>query len=128
MKQWLKDNPSHLNKLYKNLELGRTKGVETKRIRKENGFQYTAPNKGCKTSYETKEKQRISALKRGRNSSMIRKVYQYNTDGTFIREWESGIDAARKITGNYKLTANIYQTCKGIRPTAMGFVWKYDKI
>ena len=53
-----------------------------------------------------------------------KKVYQYSKDGkTFIKEWISIADAKRTLN-----VRNISQVCKGNRPVAGGFVWKYTRV
>ena len=57
-----------------------------------------------------------------RNKS--KKVYQYDLDGNFIKEYNSVTEAA-KYTGGYKST--ISACCSGKVKSACGFTWKYIK-
>lgn len=50
-------------------------------------------------------------------------VYQYNLNGIFIREWVSIIDVQRKLGINQTAISG---TCRGIRKTAGGFIWRYS--
>lgn len=53
-----------------------------------------------------------------------KKVYQYNKDGTFIKEWDSISDAAR-FYNTYR--SNIVCNCKGKTRHSVGFLWSYEK-
>ena len=53
-----------------------------------------------------------------------KKVYQYNKDGTFIKEWDSISDAAR-FYNTYR--SNIVCNCKGKTRHSAGFLWSYEK-
>ncbi len=50
------------------------------------------------------------------------KVFQYTSDGKFVAEYSSINEAGRK-TGIS--AGHICHVCKGIRPTAGGFIWLY---
>ena len=61
-----------------------------------------------------------------------KKVYQFNTDGEFIKEWESVNAAERKIRNKpnahwKKLSNNIEACCKLRQKSAYGFIWSYEK-
>lgn len=49
-------------------------------------------------------------------------VYQYSSDGAFIRSWKSQMDAAVAMGIS---NSKICSVCKGKRATAGGFVWSY---
>lgn len=51
-----------------------------------------------------------------------KKVYQYDLNGNFIKEYDSVTEAA-KYTGGYK--SNISACCLGKVKSACGFTWKY---
>ena len=53
-----------------------------------------------------------------------KKVYQYDLDGNFIKEYDSVTEAAKR-TGGYK--SNISACCLGKVKSACGFTWKYIK-
>jgi group I intron endonuclease len=52
-----------------------------------------------------------------------RKVFQYNLDGEFIREWDSAVDAGLEL----KIThSNITRVCKCEGKQAGGFIWSFE--
>jgi hypothetical protein len=53
-----------------------------------------------------------------------RPILQYHKDGTFIREWESALEAGNEL--NLHATS-ITQACKGKLKTTGGFVFKYKE-
>ena len=53
-----------------------------------------------------------------------KKVYQYNKDGTFIKEQDSISDAARFYNTD---RSNIVCNCKGKTRHSVGFLWSYEK-
>jgi hypothetical protein len=76
---------------------------------------------GYKHSDNTKRK--IGEKSKGRIiKSKRKKVGQYTKDGIFLKEWECITDV-EKVLGY--ANANIVKCCKGIRPTAYNFIWKY---
>lgn len=62
-------------------------------------------------------------LEKSRESHII-KVYQYDLEGNFVREFESLTEAAKSCNS---VTTNISKCCKGNFHTAGGFIWRYDK-
>lgn len=58
--------------------------------------------------------------KRARSRS--KKVLQFKTDGTFIKEWGSTMDVERNLGFNH---THISACCRNIIKTAYGFIWKY---
>ena len=53
-----------------------------------------------------------------------RTIYQYTRNGKYVREWNSTMDIQRKLNIHH---THISRCCRGGRPTAGGFVWKYEK-
>lgn len=53
-----------------------------------------------------------------------KKVYQYNKNGNFIKEFASLTHAA-KIYGNKSVISSV---CRGLRPSAYGFKWSYEYV
>ena len=49
-------------------------------------------------------------------------ILQFTKDGTFIKEWQSAVEAQRKLR---IWQQHICACCKGKRKTAGGFVWRY---
>lgn len=52
------------------------------------------------------------------------KVYQFELDGTFIKEWDCESDAARETKTT---SAHIGACCKRKRRSAGGYLWSYDR-
>lgn len=82
---------------------------------------------GRKHSQETKEK--MSKVRKGillNRPDISRPVLQFTKDGTFIREYPSGEEAAR-VTGINR--GNIAHSCTNYRNTksAGGYVWRYKE-
>ena len=55
----------------------------------------------------------------------IKKVYQYDLDGNFIKEFVSIADAIREVAPTIKNSGNIPSCCNGKRNQAYGFQWSY---
>ena len=55
-----------------------------------------------------------------------KKVYQYDMEGNFIAEYSSAKEAYKALFGVSK-TNHIGDVCRGKRPSAYGFIWKYLK-
>lgn len=53
--------------------------------------------------------------------SHTKKINQYDLKGNLIKTWDSIADIRRKIKID-----NIVPCCKGKRPTAGGYIWKYE--
>lgn len=53
-----------------------------------------------------------------------KKVYQYDLEGNFIREWSGSIEAG-KILGCHDTT--IRKVCVGVLRTCLGFKWFFEK-
>lgn len=56
-----------------------------------------------------------------------KKVGQYNEDGELINIFSSSTEAAEKIFGDKKRSADIISVCYGKRRKAKGFCWKFIK-
>ena len=54
--------------------------------------------------------------------SSAKAILQYETDGSFVAEWEAISDASRALGINL---SNIAQCCRGFRKTAGGYMWKH---
>ncbi len=55
-------------------------------------------------------------------AKMGKLVNQYSLDGTLITTHKSMLDAAKCVNGT---RSSISGVCRGIRPSAYGFIWKY---
>ena len=77
---------------------------------------------------QVREKRRQDASKPqnilARSKNIIRSVCPYSKEGFYIKEFDSITNAA--LSGNGKSTS-ITRVCKGRRPTAYGFIWKYKE-
>ena len=51
-----------------------------------------------------------------------KRIDQYNIDGSYIRTFDSLIEAAKSVDGKYQ---SLYRVCEGKRKTAYGFKWKW---
>ena len=56
-----------------------------------------------------------------------KKVYMYDFNGNFIKEFLTIREAEKEINGNEKGTC-ILQCCKKKHKTAYGYQWSYDKV
>ena len=56
----------------------------------------------------------------------IKKVYQYDMDGNYIKEFTSIAEALREVAPHIKSSGNITLCCKGKRHNAYGFQWSYE--
>lgn len=89
-------------------------------------------NKGKKKSDEHIENIRKAKLgdknpmfgKTGINHPNSKKVFQYDLDNNFIKEWDNAKQASTELIINY---ASINNCCRGKQSTAGKFIWKYGK-
>lgn len=61
---------------------------------------------------------------RGADSCRSKKVYQYDLNGKFVKEWDCAEYAATELGFN-KLS--ILRCCRGVRRTHKNFIWKFRK-
>jgi hypothetical protein len=86
---------------------------------------------GKKASEETRRKQSVSHSgekhrhygKFGKDNPASKKVNQYSKDGQLVRSWDSIADICRELN---MLKSNISRCCRGGRPTAGGFIWRFN--
>lgn len=77
-------------------------------------------------NYGTKNERASKTLKEKQTNKYYKtpiKIYQYDLDGNFIKEWESATVAARTL--GYNSPSEITAVAQGRRKTTHGFVWKY---
>lgn len=112
-------------------EIFKTKSIDTlNEDKRRKGI--SKSNKGKKKSNEHIENIRKAKLgnknpmygKTGSNHPNSKKVFQYNLDNNFIKEWENAKQASKKLNINY---ASINNCCRGKQNTAGKFIWKYGK-
>jgi group I intron endonuclease len=91
------------------------------------------PNYGKPISEEAKNKMRATKIAmnlKGERAVNSKKIEQWSIDGqNNIKIWASAREAERVLNSeginiNYK---NISCVCRGLRPTAGGFVWKFSQ-
>lgn len=99
---------------------GFTKSLETReRLRKS--------HLGRKNSPETRKKISEANKKRwlGGKSPSAKKVYQYDLNGNFIKEWESQSDAARFY---HCCQTKISECTRGKKKQIKGFIWRSERV
>lgn len=74
--------------------------------------------------FTEEHKRHISEAKKGVKHHLAKKVYQYDKQGNFIKEWEYMTKASIELGIN---KANIAEVCKGNRKSAGGYVWRYER-
>lgn len=57
-----------------------------------------------------------------KNNASSKKIYQYDLEGNFIREWPSTREIERQLGFNHQ---NICLCCRGKTKQAYGFIWRY---
>lgn len=65
-------------------------------------------------------------IEQGENSKKARNkpILQYDKQGNFIKEWNSGAEASKKLN---ILLSHINECCHNKRKSAYGFIWKFKK-
>jgi hypothetical protein len=80
-------------------------------------------NKGNKHSENTKSK--ISKTKKGTIPHNIKKIKQFNSNGEFIKEWNSSHEAAKELGLSQGNIATVASN-SGRRKSTGGFIWKWS--
>lgn len=105
-----------------------TLGVGTRSFTKslETREKIRASHIGMKPNDTTRMKMRLSHLgKIGKDCHNSKKVYQYDLDGNFIKEWDSQADAARF----YKCSSSHISSCtRGRKEKALGYIWRSERV
>jgi hypothetical protein len=135
-KEYKKRSVDYSDKISK-IHKGKKRSKETKRkmseahinkkLSKEHKDKISQSNKGNVRSQETRDK--ISKSMKGKiipKEKLKKPVLQYDLEGNFIKEWNSGSEATIVLT-NYKNKCNalISECCNGKRKTAYKFIWKF---
>lgn len=84
---------------------------------------YSFDNIQIITLFENREKYYNNAYN-GVNRKKLRKVFKFDLNNNFIKEYYSVAQAERENDANQ---ANIRKTCNGERNKAGGFVWKWNR-
>ena len=58
-------------------------------------------------------------------SSNQKKVYQYDLDNNFIKEYDSARKAAKEL--GFKSSSGIVNCCNGKSKTSHGYIWRHEK-
>ena len=64
-----------------------------------------------------------SLQKKAAGKKRRRAVLQYEKDGTFVREYDSALEAAQIL--HLSCPASIHSACQRSKKSAYGFIWKY---
>lgn len=64
-------------------------------------------------------------VKKKIRDASIKKVYQYNIDGDFIKVWDSVIDASKELNIS---SSGISNNCRGLSKKSNGFIWSYVEL
>lgn len=78
---------------------------------------------GVSINQNDKNHKRKNSLRKTLDGKKI-PVVQYSFDGTFIKNWESAVDAGRELGLAY---SNINRVCKGFGYSCGKYIWKYKK-
>ena len=54
-------------------------------------------------------------------------VYQYDLNGNYITMYDSGKLAAQQFKDHPNAAQSIYNCCRGIKKSAYGYIWKYER-
>lgn len=77
----------------------------------------------CNSSdYKKRQSERMKKNIENVMSKVRIPILQYSLNGDFIQEFPSTVDAAKSVNGN---ATSISRNCRGKRPTAYGYIWKY---
>jgi hypothetical protein len=74
--------------------------------------------------YGRHETNPMYGIRGGDNPNAI-KVYQYDRDGHFIKEWKSITEAAATFDNKGATATGITQCCKHRLPACKGYIWRY---
>jgi hypothetical protein len=74
--------------------------------------------------FATVKEQQIHKFEIGLGNNFTRKIKQYDLEGKFIQEFNSIVDASKKMGVN---KSNIRGVLIGYRKSAGGFIWKYSE-
>ena len=99
---------------------GYTKSLETRE-------KLSKANRGRKMT--TEQRKKLSQAHKGKHmgklSASAKKVYQYDLNGNFIKEWGCQSDAARYY-GCYP--SHISECTRGLKKQIKGFIWKRKRV
>jgi hypothetical protein len=93
---------------------------------KESSTRGAEKRRGIKLTEETRQKMRDNSYQRGRfgiDAVHPKKYYQYDKNGNFIKEWDSGADLCRDLN---MTIASIRRCCNGLQRYSQGFLWRHE--
>lgn len=64
--------------------------------------------------------------KYGKNHPASKPVYQYSSDGIFIKKWDSMTEAVIFLGKTQNAVTYISACCKGKIKTALGYIWRRE--
>jgi len=104
-------------KIRNNMERGKKISIANKgRLSSNKGKPFTEEHKA-------KIKAKRNHLVGRKNTWYIKPVLQYDTQGNFIKEWKSQLEAQSSF--NKPKSDGIGAVCRGNQKTAYGFIWKF---
>ena len=59
------------------------------------------------------------------NESKYKSILQFDLEGNFIKEWESGVELKKQYTPNQRIS--IQSCARGITNKCLGYIWIYKK-
>jgi len=82
--------------------------------------------KGRKHNFSLEAKEKLSNRMKTNNPAYkyLKPVFQFDKEGNFIKEWESGQKAGKELNIE---TSNINRCCNNKYRSAGGFIWKFKK-
>lgn len=95
-------------------------GVKTDN--KVNNLEWCSVSENQKYNYDKLNYKHPMSGKRGSNHVASKKIYQFDKNDIFIKEWNSIIEASKELS----ICASCITNCaKGRRRSAGGYIWKY---
>ena len=83
--------------------------------------------KVCESEENRQKKRYVAKIQKNieaRRIKIIKPILQFDKNGIFISEFSSVTEAAQSVNGN---VTSIIRNCKGKRPSAYGYIWRYKE-
>lgn len=98
------------------------------------------PSDNCKHAVSEETREKIKKANLGKKASLearinlsnarkgkgTKPVLQFTMDNVFVKRYNSLVDAAVEVAGNYNVQVAISNCCKGINVSAYGYKWKFE--
>jgi hypothetical protein len=84
--------------------------------------------KVCESEENRRKKRAAAKMQKNieaRRNKIIKPIIQFDKNGIFISEFSSVTEAAQSVNWN---VTNITRNCKGKKPSAYGYIWKYKEV